>query len=279
MEKYRKTAIIYLVIASILWSTGGLFIKLVDLNPLAIAGARSGIAAIIMQIYLRKPVKNCSKTKLLGACTYASLLILFVIANKLTTSANAILLQFTAPIWVVLFSNFFLKEKIMKYDLITIFFVMLGMILFFMDNLKSGSNIGNFIAILSGISMAGMVLFLKRLNNDSPVEMTLVGNIITFIITLPFLFQSMPSLISIIGLLILGIFQLGISYIFYTLAIKDVSALEAILIPVLEPLLNPVWVFIFTKEAPGIYALIGGTIVVIVIIARELYAQKQHNTL
>jgi drug/metabolite transporter (DMT)-like permease len=274
MEKHRKKAILYLITASILWSIGGLFIKLVNWNPMAIAGARSGIAAIVMLLYLKKPVIRLGKTKLLGACTYSSLLIFFVTANKLTTSANAILLQFTAPIWVVLFSKFFLNEKIKKHDLSTIVFVMLGMILFFIGDLRSGTFTGNFIAILSGISMAGMVIFLKLLDDDSPVEMTFLGNIITFIIAIPFFFHSVPNLNSILCLLILGIFQLGISYIFYTLAIKHVSPIEAILIPVLEPLLNPVWVFLFTGESPGTCAFIGGAIVLIAISTRELCIKK-----
>lgn len=274
MKNYHRKAILYLVIASILWSIGGLFIKLVNWNPMAIAGARSGIAAIVMLLYLKKPVMHLGKTKLLGACTYSSLLIFFVTANKLTTSANAILLQFTAPIWVVLFSKFFLNEKIKKSDISTIIFVMLGMILFFIGDLGHGTIIGNFIAILSGISMAGMVIFLKLIKNGSPVEMTFLGNIITFIIAVPFFFQSVPSLNNILELLILGVFQLGISYILYTLAVKYVSPIEAILIPILEPLLNPFWVFLFTGEAPGTCAFIGGGIVLIAISARELYVKK-----
>lgn len=274
MEKHQKKAILYLVIASILWSIGGLFIKLVNWNPMAIAGARSGIAAIVMFLYLKKPVIHLGKTMLLGAFTYSSLLIFFVTANKLTTSANAILLQFTAPIWVILFSKVFLNEKIKKSDLAVIIFVMLGMILFFIGDLGHGSIIGNFIAILSGISMAGMVIFLKLIKDGSPVEMTLIGNIITFIISIPFFFQSVPSSNSILGLLILGVFQLGISYIFYTLAIKYVSPIEAILIPVLEPLLNPFWVFLFTGEIPGTYAFIGGLIVLTAISVRELCVKK-----
>lgn len=274
MEKYQKKAILYLVIASILWSIGGLFIKLVNWNPIAIAGARSGIAAIVMLLYLKKPVIHLGKTKLLGACTYSSLLIFFVTANKLTTSANAILLQFTAPIWVLLFSKFFLKEKIKKSDLVVIIFVILGMILFFIGDLGRGNITGNFIAILSGISMAGTVIFLKLIKDGSPVEMTFLGNIITFIIAIPFFFQSVPNLNSILGLLVLGIFQLGISYIFYTLAVKQVSPIEAILIPVLEPLLNPFWVFLFTGEIPGTYAFIGGLTVLTAISVRELCIKK-----
>lgn len=269
----RKKAIVYVVIASVLWSIGGIFIKLVDWNPMAIAGARSGIGAVVMLFYLKKPVKTLrlGKVKLLGACTYASLLILFVIANKLTTSANAILLQFTAPIWVALFSAWFLKEKAKKSDWAAIIVVMFGMTLFFIGNLNSGNILGNFVAILSGIAMAGVVIFLKLQDEGSPVEMTLIGNIFAFIIALPFFFLSVPSLKSIFALLILGVFQLGVPYILYTAAINHISSVEAILIPVLEPLLNPAWVFLFTGESPGTYAFCGGSIVIIAIIARGLY--------
>lgn len=276
MDKNRKKAMIYLIITSVLWSIGGLFIKLIDWNPLAIAGARSGIAAVIMLIYLKQPVKFSGKFKLLGSCSYASLLILFVTANKLTTSANAILLQFTAPIWVALFSSWFLKEKPQNSDWITIILVMFGMLLLFIGDLRSGNIVGNFVAILSGIAMAGMVIFLKLHVDGSPVEMTLIGNIIVFAIGFPFFFKSVPNLNSILGLLILGIFQLGISYILYATSIKYVSAIEAILIPIIEPLLNPIWVFLFTGESPGIYGIIGGAIVIASIITRSLYEERKN---
>lgn len=275
MNMYRKKAILYLVITSILWSIGGLFIKLVDWNPLAIAGARSGIGAIVMLIYLRRPIKTLDRTTLLGACAYASLLILFVTANKLTTSANAILLQFTAPIWVALFSKWFLKEETLKSDWISIIVVMFGMTLFFIGDIKSGNIFGNFVAVLSGIAMAALIIILKLQKDDRRIETTVVGNIITFFIGFPFFFLSAPSLSSISGLLILGVFQLGIPYILYVISIKHVSAVEAVLIPVIEPLLNPLWVFVFTGETPGGYTLLGGTIVIIAIITRGLYRQKK----
>lgn len=271
MNEYRKKAIIYLVIASVLWSTGGLFIKLVHWHPLAIAGARSGIAALVMLIYLRKPNTNFSKNKVLAACCYASLLILFVSSNKLTTSANAILLQFTSPIWVALFSMYFLKEKITKSDWIVIITVMFGMAFFFLGDLKCGNMVGNILAIFAGVAFAGFIIFLKLLNENSPVEIPLLGNLITFTVGLPFFFLSMPDLQSIFGLLMLGIFQTGISYIFYVKAVKYVSSLEAILIPFLEPLLNPVWVFLFVGESPSFYALIGGLIVISAVVFKELF--------
>ncbi|GFZ31473.1 membrane protein [Clostridium zeae] len=271
----KKKALLYLILASILWSIGGLFIKLIHWNPIAIAGARSGIASLVMLLYLRKPINIKDKTKLFGALNYSCLFILFVTANKLTTSANAILLQFTAPIWVVLFSKKFLKESIKNYDLLTIFFVFIGMILFFLGNLNTGNMLGNLLAILSGVAMSGVVIFLKLQKEGSPTEMALLGNIITFLIAIPFFLPFLPTLQNVLALLVLGIFQVGISYILYTNAVKYVSPIEAILIPVLEPLLNPIWVFIFTKEAPGFNSLIGGLIVVLSITLREVYIHKK----
>lgn len=264
-----------MVIASLLWSIGGLFIKLIDWNPMAIAGARSGIAAVVMICYLGKPNIRIKPPMLLGACSYTALLILFVTANKLTTSANAILLQFTAPIWVALFSRWFLEEKILRLDWATIVVVMLGMFLFFIGDLQADHMAGNLVAILSGIAMAIMIILLKLQREGSLVETTLLGNVITFVIALPFFFLCTPSWNNILALLILGIFQLGISYILYTTAIPHVSAIDAVLIPVLEPLLNPIWVFCVTKEVPGCHAFFGGLIVILAITVRGIYQAKK----
>lgn len=271
----KNKAIIYLVITSILWSTGGLFIKLVDWNPLAIAGARSGIAAILMILYLRRPIKTLDRVKVMGGLAYAAMVIMFVTANKLTTAANTIFLQFTAPVWVLLFSSWFLKEKSRKSDWVTVAVVMMGMGLFFIGDLDQGNTLGNIIAVFSGVAFAALIILLKLYKGGSPVEITLLGNIFTFIIGIPFYFLSVPSSSSILGLLILGVFQLGLSYILFTMVIKHVSAVEAILIPIIEPLLNPVWVLIITGESPGIYALWGGIIVIAAIISRELYQHKK----
>ena len=105
METKRNTAIKYMIIASVLWSIGGIFIKLINWNPMAIAGSRSAIAALVMMVYLKKFKFKINKSMLICACSYSLLVILFVSANKLTTSANAILLQFTSPVWVALLSR------------------------------------------------------------------------------------------------------------------------------------------------------------------------------
>jgi drug/metabolite transporter (DMT)-like permease len=293
LDNYRRKAIIYLLAAAVLWSMSGLFIKLISWNPLAIAGGRSGIAAVVMLIYLKLPFFNIkdakpasvktrlglSRIKLLGAFSYAALVILFVAANKLTTSANAILLQFTSPIWVALLSGWFLKERVRKSDWAAIAAVMVGMTLFFVGDLKSGNTLGNILAVLSGIIMAVFTILLKLQDEGSPVEMTLLGNIITLAAAVPFFFSSVPDLKSILCILVMGVFQLGISYILYATSVRYVSALEAILIPVVEPLLNPVWVFLFTGESPGSLAFAGGLIVIASIIIRSLYQQRKKKTL
>lgn len=264
----RLRAIIYLIITALLWSMGGLLIKLVDLNGIAIAAGRSIIAACIIMLVMGVPDFKITKYEAFGALSYTSTVILFVSATKLTTAANAILLQYTAPIYVALLSAYFLNEKITAYDWFTILIVVLGMSLFFLDKLAGGNVFGNILAIFSGVGFALTAIFLRKLRDGKPINIVIYGNILTGIIGLPFLVGRVPSGRSILGLLLLGIFQLGISYIFYSEAIKNVSALEGILIPILEPLLNPVWVFIFIGERPGFWSLIGGSVVLTAITVR-----------
>jgi drug/metabolite transporter (DMT)-like permease len=208
---------------------------------------------------------------LAGALFYALTVILFVLANKLTSAANAILLQYTGPIYVAIFSWMFLKEKVTKIDWIAIIAVIIGMCLFFIDELSADGIVGNFIAILSGMAFAGLAISLRMQKDESPLESILLGNILTGIFGFAWLYQSMPlQQESIIGLLLLGIVQLGIPYILYAKAIQHVTALESILIPVLEPLLNPLWVFLASGIIPGTGAFIGGAIVVMAILGRSL---------
>lgn len=273
----RLKSIIFLIIASVLWSTGGILIKLVDWNPIAIAGTRSFIAFLTVLTYLKKPKFTMSKAQIGGAIAYAATVILFVAANKLTTSANAILLQFTAPVFVALLGIWILKEKIHWYDWVTILAVFGGMILFFVDNVGAGSMLGNVVAVISGFFLACVTIALRLQKDGSPVETTLLGNVVTFVVAIPFIFRSMPDLRSIYGLILLGVFQLGISYILYALSMKHLTALEAILITVIEPLLNPVWVFLFAGEKPSLFAVIGGIIVLSSVTARSLYVAKKYS--
>jgi EamA-like transporter family. len=275
----RIFAIVCVVLASLLWSTGGLLIKMVSWHPIAISGMRSGISSLVMlifyfSVYKRLP-RRPNKYVLMGAINYMFLVMLFVSANKLTTSANAILLQFTAPAWAMVIGAFFLKEKFSKKDVSTVIIVFLGMLLFFVGDLKSGSLIGNTLAVVSGISMALMIISLKRIQGRKPIEIVIWGNILTFFIAIPFYSGITLASANIIGVLLLGVFQLGLSYIFFTKGIENVSVLEGILIPVLEPLLNPFWVFLGTGEKPSVFAFIGGVIVLSAVVYHSIIEVKE----
>jgi drug/metabolite transporter (DMT)-like permease len=149
------------------------------------------------------------------------------------------------------------------------------MVLFFVDDLSKGGFWGNIIAILSGIAFAGMALFLRKQKDHSPLESVFLGNILTFVIGLPFMMHSAPDARGWLGLVLLGVFQLGCSYILYAEAIKHVTALEGILIPILEPVLNPIWVFLLLGERPGKWAITGGIIVLVSVTLRCVHALRK----
>ena len=267
----HRSSIFLLLLTALLWSTGGFLIKLVVWHPLAIAGGRSAIAAIVLWVFLKKPQFNWSPIQIIGALCYAATVILFVLANKMTTAANAILLQYTGPIYVALLSSWLLKERITKIDWLSIITAMFGMALFFLDSLSTEGMLGNIIAIAAGIAFAGLAISLRKQKEGSPTESILLGNILTAIIGIPFMIDSgLPNNESIIGIVLLGTIQLGLPYILYAKAIKHVTALESVLIPVLEPLLNPLWVFMAHGEKPGTWANIGGAIVLIAILGRSV---------
>lgn len=275
-ERQRERALGYLVITALLWSLGGLLIKSVAWNPLAIAGMRSAIALLPMLAFTKRSRFTWSGAQLGGAVAYAATVSLFVVANKLTTAANAILLQYTAPIYVALFGTWFLGEKATKTDWLAIGATFGGMLLFFADRLSPGGMLGNFIAILSGIAFAGTAMCLRKQKNASPLESVILGNILTAFIGLPFMFSGpYPDATGWAALLLLGLFQLGFSYILYATAMKHVTALEGILIPILEPILNPVWVALLLGEKPGRFAVVGGLIVLAAVTGRSAATLRQ----
>lgn len=248
---------------ALIWSSGGLAIKLVEWNPMAITGMRSLLAALTMLVLFRgKLTFKVSRMGLAAACGYAGLLVTNVVATKLTTSANAILLAYTAPVYVALLAPWLLKEKTQKSDWFFIAATVGGMVLFFLDQLSPTGMWGNIIAVGSGVSYAIFTLCMRAQKDASPVESVILGHLITFSCGLPFMFEAMPSTEGWMGLVYLGIFQQGISLALYTWAIKRLGALEAILIMMLEPIFNPVWVAIGYGELPGMWAVIGGVIVI-----------------
>ena len=254
-----------------MWSLGGLLIKSIPWPPLAISGMRGGIAAIVIYIYSRNDKITITKDKIIAACFYTLVVTLFVMANKLTTAGNAILLQYTAPVYVALFGYMFLGERSTFVDWATIMILLLGLALFFFDDLSFNGYLGNVLAILSGMSFAGLTLLLRKQKDDSPSDSILLGNILTLVIGLPVIVGDTEfDLNSIILILLLGVLQLGIPYILYTTAIKHVTALDAIIFPIIEPILNPILVFIVLGETLGAWSVFGGALVLSGVIFRAI---------
>ncbi len=267
----HRRALLFLLLTAVLWSLGGVLIKWVNWNPVAIAGTRSLIGAALIWMVFRRELRFTWTFDLIGgAVAYAGTVVLFVIANKLTTAANAILLQYTAPIYVALFSPWFLGERADRRDWLTLLVMLCGMALFFMDELSLDGYLGNGIALVSGLCFAWLTLFLRRQKNGSALPSLLLGNLLAGVLGLPFMFQSMPDLSSGIGLLLMGVVQLGLPYILYALALRHVRAVEGILIPMIEPVLNPVWVFLMMGEQPSPLALVGGAIILGAVLFRAL---------
>ncbi len=258
----HSRAVIQLVLAALCWSMGGVLIKFIPWPPLAVAGARGLIAALMLIAFTRGLAFHWSRWQLLAAVGYASTTLTFVMATKATTAANAILLQYTAPVWIALLGSWLLGERVTRRDWITIATVIFGMGVFVYDGLKFTSLGGNLLALGSGFLFAMMTLLMRKQKDGSPVESIILGNLLAFVVGLPSLIQSPSlSLNGWLALLMLGSVQLGFSYWLYAKAIRHVTALEAVLIPVIEPLLNPLWVVLLNGEKPSMLALIGGVIV------------------
>ena len=266
MKKENK-AIIEMLICAALWSTGGIFIKLLPWNGFAVAGLRSLIAGATMGLYmlLKKYRFVLSRRTFLSGVFTACVYTCFVLANKLTTAANAIVLQFTSPVFIVIFSALFFHKKIRRADLAAVLFTLLGVALFFFDQLKPGYILGNCVAIVAGMFMAGMFVTVGEMQGEERFSAIFIGQLLTFLVGLPFVIATKPELTAqTMGcILALGVFQLGISYILYIKASVYCPPLACCLLGAVEPLLNPVWVFLFDGERPGLFALMGSVIVIV----------------
>ena len=258
-----------MLICAALWSSAGILMKLLPWNGFAVASIRSLIAGLTILIYAlatgRRMIIN-RKTLLAGLLT-GGVYTCFSCANKLTTAANAIVLQFTCPVFIVILSAVFLGKKMRLRDIITVLLTLGGIALVFLDKLEGGYLQGNLVAILAGLLMAGMYVSVGEMDENSRFSAITLGQFITFFIGLPFVIATKPSFtaVTVLSILALGIFQLGISYILYIHASISCPPLACCLLGGLEPLLNPVWVMLFDGETPGMLALIGGVIVIITI--------------
>ena len=271
----RTQAVLLLLAAAVLWSLAGVLIKWVSLPALAVAGFRSAIALPVLLLFFGRRAVNFSASQLIGGVCYAATVTLFVSATKLTTSGNAILLQYTAPLYVALLSGWLLDERTRWFDWAAIAAVLCGMSLFFIDQLSADGLTGNILAVLSGVAFASLIIAMRRQKDASPAGSAILGNLLTVLICLPWMVQSPPGGADWVGLVLLGVFQIGLSYACYVVAIKSVTAMEGILIPVLEPILNPLWTLLFMGERIGPWALLGGVVVILSIVFRGVMDSRR----
>ncbi|HQQ89782.1 MAG TPA: DMT family transporter [Oscillospiraceae bacterium] len=266
MIQTEKKAAWVMLLCAVFWSIGGIFIKLIPWNALVIAGVRSLIAAGILLIYMHRTGVRfvLNRYSLASGAALGGTMLLFVSANKLTTSANAIVLQYTARIFVLVISALFFREKLKRRDIVVGALVFAGITLFFFDSLTPGGILGNVLAILSGVSFASTMVISGRSDNDSCMSGILVAHFLTSLVGLPFLFvfDTPVTGTTLVCMLVLGVFQLGIPYILYGYAIRRCPPFLCSIISLAEPMLNPVWVFLFDGETPGIFALFGAVIVI-----------------
>ncbi|HET9137193.1 MAG TPA: DMT family transporter [Candidatus Kapabacteria bacterium] len=278
MSNLKRRGSFYILLAALLWSTGGLFIKDVTLDGFGVSLWRSTFASITLYVIYRFTFSKQQLAEqrrhwftshtIIMATIYAGLLVLFVLATKLTTSANAIFLQYTAPIYVLFFEPIISKTKLKRADIISVAITISAMALFFIGKFDTSSTLGNILALTSGVCFAAYALLLKHEKTGESVrwQSVIVGHLIIVIAMaiMWFIGATDPTVHSAKEageLAFLGILQIGVAYSLFTTGIHYVRALDALLLSMVEPVLNPVWVFIGIGETPTGWAIIGGMII------------------
>jgi drug/metabolite transporter, DME family len=280
LAKPSASPLLLVLAAAIIWSTGGLFIKWTTLSGLELSFGRSFLAAITVALFTRREGFGLNRITLIASVLYAALLLLFVLATKETTAANAIFLQYTAPLYVLVLEPIFYKEKFRQRDLITVIFCVIGMSLFFVGKLRPQDVTGNLLALASGVCFAAYFLLLRHpsartVNRASSV---IYGNLLVVLVAAPAGLQALPgiSLHDAFSVVYLGVVQIGVAYTLFTLGMaRGIRSLDAGIVGYIEPVLNPVWVFLMIGERPSKWALIGGAIIVGAVIVHTTLKAKE----
>ena len=287
--------VISLALCALLWSFGGLVIKLIKWDALAIAGVRSLLGTLVLTLAFKRPPKlfvrhesgridwRATTNLLLGGLFYAATMLLFVPATKLTTAANAILLQYTNPIYIIILGPRLTGEKNDWIDYVAVAGILAGMVLLLSGSLGGGQTAGNILALLSGLTYGLTTIFLRRAKNTRPSDSLNLSCLLSFLFALPFIAKSgLPqSESSYPALACLGIFQIGLPAVLLSLGIEKVPALSSVIITMIEPMMNPVWVALFAGEVPSTSSVFGGLVILAFIVAHvalkssRLHVQKK----
>ena len=277
MTEERK-GVLFVFVAAVLYSLGGLCIKLIpDWSGLALNAGRNGIALVVYVIFFaatrHRPRFN--RWIFLGACCVCATNVLFAVANKMTTAANSIVLEYTAPIFVILLSAIFLRRRPDRLDLAACVVVFLGVLCFFLESLGGGHLSGDLLALLSGVTYGG-VFMLNEVPNGDPISSVFWSAMMSTLIGLPQMVQQ-PRLegTALVSMLVLGVFQLGLAFVFLTVGLKTTPSITASLVTGIEPVLNPVLVAVFYHEYMGVFSVIGACIVIFGVVGYNVLKEKQ----
>ena len=275
-ESGHSRAVLAILGAAVLWSTGGLFIKWTPLGPLGVVCGRSLVTALFYLLVLRPKLREARWTT---SICYAGMILTFVSATKLTTAANAIFLQYTGPAYVLLLAPWLLGERFRRLDALCVAASLAGMSLFFVGKVEAGQLAGNVLGAVSGVFFGLTILFLRRdsaTGSGDALPSTTAGNLLAAAVALPFCFRELPGVgaAGLGALLYLGVVQMGIAYLLFGRGLRHVPAAEASLLSMLEPTFNPVWVYLGTGERPGPLAILGGAIVVASVAVRTALAPR-----
>lgn len=294
---------LYVVFGVLLWSTGGLFIKITTLDPFQLTFFRSFLAGLTVLLFTYKRGLRLTPVGALASVAYALLLFLFVWATKNTTSANAIFLQYTAPIYILILSPFIIGEKFHLRDLFTVILCIAGMSLFFVGKLEVSDYRGNLAALASGVFYGLYIMLLKHpkapgaaalpasavADDDAsipnqhagnPVVTVIYGNFLLAAVMLPYGISAVPVMTAgdAFAAAFLGIVQIGIAYMLFIKGVfSGTRPLDASIIGFIEPLLNPVWVFLFIGERPSNWAILGGIVIIATVVVHTLMQYKSSN--
>lgn len=275
-----SSPLLLVLAAALLWSTGGLFIKWTALSAYQLSFWRSLLAVLTVAIFTRREGFGINGITVVTSILYAGLLLLFVVATKLTTAANAIFLQYTAPIYVLVLEPLFYKEKFRRGDLLTVTACIAGMTLFFVGKLRPQDVSGNLTALASGLCFAFYILLLRhsRSQQVNRASSVIYGNLLLVIALAPAGLAAIPIMTThdVVAVSYLGIVQIGIAYTLFTLGMaRGVRSLDAGIVGYIEPVLNPVWVFLLLGERPSHWALVGGAIIISAVLAHTIWGARK----
>lgn len=283
-NRAATSPLLLVLAAAVIWSTGGLFIKWTSLSGLELSFGRSLLAAITVALFTRREGFGLNRVTALASLLYAALLLLFVLSTKATTAANAIFLQYTAPVYVLILEPLFYREKFRQRDLLVVLFCVIGMSLFFVGKLRPQDVTGNLLALGSGVCFAVYFLLLRhsRSREVNRASSVIYGNLLVVLITAPAGLAAIPNLNlhDALSVLYLGVVQIGIAYTLFTLGMsRGIRSLDAGIVGYIEPVLNPIWVFLVLGEQPSNWALVGGVIIITAVVLHTTMKAREGERL